>query len=592
MAFRITGWLTMAVLMVGLAHDAVAQSGSEGGLIASPKFSPSNPDIIAFERQRERTRVIGIRNERSGSVHVVELDERWSGAQDCGGLFEERDCSEADPGYRGELAWRPTLSRDGSQWFVYVSGERGGGFELLLARMDGDQVSSAIPVPLDLIQVREPTWTEDGELLVFRGQLREGGEDLFAIQDLEDLFSLAEATSTDLEPVPVERLTWTPEEPELGPTFSPGGQSLAYQHRVRGVFAVSVIDVGAALRGDRADPIEIAAIELEGFDRYKPSWSPDGRFLAFYTSSEAVQEQAERTLQDVAVAQVLYYSGTRQVSRGQLLVGASGRRIARGVLPNERMGPQWIATGGRTGILYVEKDEAADYPARLRWIEQWMGGAGDSYEEDLSGTFRTVNNQELTASACGVLRFAFASQQGSRMRLEVREGPRGAAVPACVETRDDYNAGAAVTRSLLIPGQGQAYKGQRRRAWMYRAAVGVGALGAAGAFSQAQSFGDDYEAALASAVNECPAGRCRGATLEARFEEIQADYDSYSSKRSQGKLLLALTASAWLASAVDAGIGAGRPSGASLRVFPTIMPLGGDRYNAGLGVNLKLGRRD
>ena len=169
-----------------------------------------------------------------------------------------------------------------------------------------------------------PAFSADARLLAF-SSARTGEGDLYVL----DVLALEQ---------PARRMTSGPGL-EFYADFAPKGSALAYTAMSEDGAHILVLD-DAGQSGGRP-----RAITTGKGANLKPSWSPDGRKIAFY--SNAFKE--DRTRFDLYVA------------------AASGdgvpQRVLADVVPNERRGPSWLPDGRR--LVVVRNDANAGDPVVL-----------------------------------------------------------------------------------------------------------------------------------------------------------------------------------------------------------------------------------
>lgn len=120
----------------------------------------------------------------------------------------------------------------------------------------------------------QPRWSPDGQWLVF-GSDREGADRLYVLP-VADVPHEKSAAGDD-----ARRLTAAPRDVKLveeQAAWSPLGRRIAYvARRLGGSARIEIVDLDAAMR-----PIATTAIRSPSDrDAAEPSWSPDGRWLAF-----------------------------------------------------------------------------------------------------------------------------------------------------------------------------------------------------------------------------------------------------------------------------------------------------------------------
>ena len=165
--------------------------------------------------------------------------------------------------------------------------------------------------------------------------------------------------------------------------------------------------------------------QLSAYHEYKPSWSPNGRYVAFYVSQSTVGASTGNRRQDIGVLRPVRGSEGESGWTGRILEGHTGQRLAPNVLPNESRGPEWHTSDSRgTSLIYVRKEENKDNPIYLADVLRWRSDSA-RFSWCLSAQFEqeTRLHEEVAATrARKGLRLAFASQEGERLRLQLREG--------------------------------------------------------------------------------------------------------------------------------------------------------------------------
>jgi Tol biopolymer transport system component len=336
--------LLSAVLLLSLPSPAVAGARAvspvRDGNAINPLWSPDGSQL-AYEVTSPQDRVtdLYILDVNGGREELVTPPASSSGL---GGRFRERKQ------VNHEFTWAPrkglyafASSGDKDEFDIYVNG---------------------VTVPIGSEEKEGgATFSRDSRHLVF-SSARSGEGDLYLL----DIF--------ELERAPI-RLTQG-EGLDFYAVFGAGG-SLAYAAMTEDGANIRVIDDVA--RPERTD----RPLTSWKATQLKPSWSPDGRRVAFFSN----HLKEDRTRFDLYVA------------------AASGdgvpQRVAENVIPNERRGPSWTPDGRR--LVTVLDDANAGDPVAL--VEIATGRV-------IPQNTGTVNNAEadVTADERGRLRIAFVSQ--------------------------------------------------------------------------------------------------------------------------------------------------------------------------------------
>jgi hypothetical protein len=108
----------------------------------------------------------------------------------------------------------------------------------------------------------------------------------------------------------------------------------------------------------------------------------------------------------------------------------------------------------------------------------------------------------------------------------------------------------AVVRSLLLPGEGQRYKGQPTRGWIYTAGAAGAALLAVGSEIARRDAVDDYEAArIRYGAATSPS------QIDAAYAEVEAAWDDAEARRKLRNAGWIALGTIWAVSVVDAALG-------------------------------------
>jgi Tol biopolymer transport system component len=339
-----TSPLTLTLLLIStpcaaLAGSAVPVSQERQANAMDPRLSPDGRRL-SFEvsHAQEKYTELFVVAAEGGTEETVQPSASAGGL---GGRFLDRKQ------VNHEFAWAP----NGQLWAFSSSGTDD----------DFDIWVRGVTVPLGGEEKEGgAAFSADGRHLVWCSAST-GDGDLY----LADIYSLEK---------PPTRLTTSPGL-DFYAAFSPAGGKLAYAAMTEDGANIHVIE-------DLADPAgSDRALTRWKSNQLKPSWAPDGRSLAFFSNHH--REQGF----DLYVVD---------------LAGGAPRRIASGVVPNERRGPPWTPDG--TEIIAVLDDPNAGDPLVRVPVR---GGAVVPVDAG------TVNNAEPAVAPVlvnGRIRVAFVAQ--------------------------------------------------------------------------------------------------------------------------------------------------------------------------------------
>jgi len=214
----------------------------------------------------------------------------------------------------------------------------------------------------------QPDWSSDGRFIAYASQRKDSG-DIYVLDLAGDPDKPLQATafrgSTEFRP------RWSPTKSYLLFTRSrPGNKGQ---------------DIGLVIDVTRPADTTQMITEWTG-DEIRPSWSPDGRRVAFY-SNKGNKNDKKFDLWVVDVS------------------GENAMRLAENAVVDDHDGPQWTPDGST--LIYVKKDFKRDNP--VKWVRT---------DGSASGTLATGTqlNNDLALFARGeqlVLAFKALGQKGS-----------------------------------------------------------------------------------------------------------------------------------------------------------------------------------
>jgi hypothetical protein len=568
-------------------------------LLSNAVASPVFPDIVAFERavnDRQELQFVRLSNQR------VFLATRapMTGRPGVVVTLPELGAGKALSAYAGQLDWRP-FADQGRSWFAYVASDDNGKLTLMLNYID-DQgelaTSNPIRVPFDG-QARTPRWSRDGMHLAFVS-------DSSILYIVSDVFgALRGAAANTLRPSRVSAAS----RPALFPAWSPAGDHIAYGTEVvsGGIRngAIEVLPIKPATGEVAGVPVVVTG-ELSDYDESRPSWSRDGKYIAFYADSAGVPSARQPVA--IGVVEVVLNPRTGQSFRGIVKEG-SRRWLAEDVIPDVIHGPAWTSitegTQRKDALMFVRRDATRSDPILVADFQRWLAQLPrEQYEVALSSASDAVSPRSIGSVEMNKrMRFVFTSVKAGSEIVGFRDaaaawaqGPepppmvvaaRVAAVPVPAPTADGANdlrshRGQDVTRALLFPGLGQFSAGQPLKgttlALAGAAGVVVGIIGKSG-MSAPLAAGK----AAVDAVTRDPSSR---PVQQANYDRAKSDFDA---QRGIALLGAGVFAATWLYGIVDASTGSAPSRDVSVRIAPDRT---GSNANVGFSIavgNLHLG---
>ncbi|HMB89551.1 MAG TPA: hypothetical protein VKP65_01810, partial [Rhodothermales bacterium] len=265
---------------------------------------------------------------------------------------------------------------------------------------------------------------------------------------------------------------------------------------------------------------------------------------------------------------VVRSSGEGEILRGRVLSGFSPR-LAVNVLPNQQRGPSWMPVPDALLLVHVKRDARARFPIYVTDFRRWQSRQA-GYEQPLSDDFGTQYHRDpvLAALPTGV-RVAFVSQEGGANKLQVFDRPgttRKVTIPV------EKSRAKALTRSLVMPGLGQMYKGQKAKGWLLLATEAASVGAAVYFLSQVDTDRlTQLEAAYQTTLSQpggCPDGPA-GPCLNDAFRAWQTEYDHASSSQQFAAVAIGVAASVWVINLVDSALGFPRTVDQPIRIAST-----------------------
>ncbi|MBK8056867.1 MAG: PD40 domain-containing protein [Gemmatimonadetes bacterium] len=570
-----------ATLLAVVSSVATAQPGA--GRVFNPRVNPVFPkgDIVAYEQLDADRRELQFLRLSTGERFPARKDAVVGAFSLPGAAGDARVTV-----YSGDLDWRPTAVA-GRYWFAYIAGDDRG-LHLYFNFIDAQgKLATTDPIEVPFPgAVRSPRWSADGRHLAFVSDS----------SALHVLWNVDRALASPRGRIPLRAVPIaSAARPALFPSWSAidvrtGTMYLAYQveKTIRGnrVYAIDALTVDTKDAIIRGGPVTLTEA-LQGANAYRPSWSPDGRMIAFYTDRGRTGDVEAQRL-DIRVAEV-QKSRDGALFRGELLQGRSPR-IAEGVLPVEYRGPEWtkigVGTIAQPAIVYVQRDEAQNNPIAVVAIDPWRSMRSRSESEVVySARWGTANHKEVNAvEGCREIRYTYVSVAGGGeiVRSQIVNDPM--AKGPCSAVPSAKGSGTTIKRpsialSALFPGGGQLSSGRTGKGVL----MAIGGLGGAAiGFVGASGTKSAADAAL-SAITSRDSSAWASAS------------DDHASKKSLATIGIGVAAAGWLFSVLDAALakGGGESASLSVGVLPSVATAGfpGGRAlpRARFGVRLPFG---
>jgi Tol biopolymer transport system component len=310
------------------------------------------------------------------------------------------------------LSWAPD-----SRFFVFV----GQGMKLYLGCTDMERTF----LLTDSSEADgEPKWSPDGKYIAFvSGRTGNGDIYLISIKDLleklSDDFSLNLAARARNH---IFHLTPGSEGLDYGPNWSPDSRAIVYHSYSRNpwhpggseTFNVKIIaELDEVVEGS-AQPKPKLLTDWADFNEMHPSWSPDGRWIAFYSDLIYPDNWSKSKTQDKQFRlYVIGIDSRRHLSidvEPFLEVSDADGAILTGdvnVNVNVESGPSWLPDS--RGVVYTRRDSMER--DQIHWAP-----VSDKVPRHLD--FSTWMNSDVTVCKDGT-KIAFTAQEGARDCLHI-----------------------------------------------------------------------------------------------------------------------------------------------------------------------------
>lgn len=358
---------------------------------SSPTWSPV-AELLAVERANEVRREIVIAGTDGALVRTV----YYQANEDDLGLAELLPELGASVSYNSGLAWSPTADR-----FVFMSNAGEGNYDLYLGALTGKGTQRLTDDPQ---KDGQPSWSPSGNRVVFVSG-RSGGAQLYVL-DVDSRRTL--------------RLSQG-DKAYLYPRWSPDGRHIAAIHGDNENHDIIVLDQianpadlppppaplpagakppapGAVVAPPPPPPPPAVQRALTDwrYDDLSPTWSPDGKRIAFYSNYNPEN--------DPKIWSIVVVESDRSAPASEPELVA--RVVARNVMPDVSVGPAWLPDGRR--IAYVGNDKNDYNPIYIVDVDSRLG---QRLKTD------TSINRDLTVSPRGLIAFRAQVEQWDRIFL-------------------------------------------------------------------------------------------------------------------------------------------------------------------------------
>ena len=245
-----------------------------------PQFAPVN-NLLSFEAtDREGNTHLYI--EQLSTMKRTEISAVKG--QTKGQPLYESSRRTLGPSYTGQLKWCPAL-HSGKQWFAFVASV-GGNQDLYAGSVDNLNIVYRITDHSGVDD--DPVWSPDGECLLYTGR-HSGNADLFLIKDFAGLMlRLMKSPSNSVTAEGLDNGIWLEQVTrsagdDIYPTWSPAGTWIVYSVLEPAKSSLIACDVKSG------KSVEL----LEDRERVirNPSFSPDGRRLAYYSAPGRLRDE-------------------------------------------------------------------------------------------------------------------------------------------------------------------------------------------------------------------------------------------------------------------------------------------------------------
>jgi Tol biopolymer transport system component len=299
--------------MIAIAQSSVAQSifSLPGTHCQTPKWSPDGQEISIemFSPKKDAREIVIVKlNARNHSIAETMVST---------GRSKSSALLGANRALVVELAWAPDRSQLSKPYI----------FSSLGPRKNFDLFADGAWLTTNLGNDGQPAWSKDGRYIAYVSQQSESG-DIFLLDLQGDIEKPIRAT-------PYSNST------EYRPQWSSNGAQLLF---TRSTESGRGQDVGVIKDITRPRESSVMIIEWSS-DEIRPSWSPDGQRVAFYSN----KQQKNKKKFDLWVANA---------------DGSAAKKLVSDVIVADVNGAIWMPEGQK--LIFVKRDFKRDNP--ISWV--------------------------------------------------------------------------------------------------------------------------------------------------------------------------------------------------------------------------------
>lgn len=460
--FSTTGLLLIGIFLVvsdiGYSQSDDVQNSNHQRHVS---FNPLNQSIISYEQEGK----INIELIEEGTRKTLYTINCGAPEQDFGEFSNQFAENRGPYSPCSHLDWRPVLDINGDYWFSFINNRSN---SLNLGFIDGALDCSeagkcgTFEVSFDERQsgnfLSRPKWSPDGQNIVYQNT-----REIWMIYDIQSLLKNdGSTTAAAMKLVDGAFFEWSPNQ-----------KYIAFETLNDGFSDIGILDMRSITQNQSHEILYLQDLVNTNTkkDKFKPSWSPDGRLLAYQVEGYIEGFWAVKLLEvteaqgDIEVSEVTrgrnyeiedFYKSNDERS-GPVIVD-----FVRNTFPQDSTVYPFI--------IYVSADQNEQRPIKVHSVVP-------GFKVPVEDIKKTPNNDFVAAfSIRDSLKIAYSAQRDYAMRLTFDEID----LSSQLMTPTRYNAREisdhrAVRLSSILPGLGQYYKGDVNKGLAFSvAAVGLG----------------------------------------------------------------------------------------------------------------------